>query len=390
VTEALLRTSHSRVDRHDRCEHSYFLHYIERRPPLTSTPAAFGSALHGTFETLIGEAVASEHIGPLSEERALELWQTAFRQEDLRGPALFSEGREIVQGFVRTEGAFDWRTVLAVEQPFSIRVGDVLIVGIIDRVDAVGPRGIRLIDYKSSLRLFTPAELATNPQLSLYAAAAKQLWPWAEPIELVYGMVRHGVSQVVVRTPEQIQATLEYVVGAARHIATSTDFPARLGPHCVYCDHRQACSAYADAVAGTRHAPAAVDLADLDAVARERQELVAVNKIVEARCRELDEVIKAHLVEHNEVTAAGTRFRMLDVESRSYQLADTLAVLSRATGRPEEELRPKLTVIDKRALDNLLRQIERREGRATKELVRAELDALADTRYTARLWAKEI
>ena len=63
-------------------------------------------------------------------------------------------------------------------------------------------------------------------------------------------MLRHGVRLRTVRTPEQLQAALDYVESLGEQTESATEYPPTLNANCGYCDHRTNCPAYAAALAG--------------------------------------------------------------------------------------------------------------------------------------------
>lgn len=379
--------SFSRLSRFETCPLSYRLHYVEKQHAEPGVPLRFGKAIHAVLEVLVREHMNDERTGPLSEERAAELWQQAWAKEDLTGLDLFQEGLDMVRTFVRQQGALDHKDVLAVEKEFRLRVGPFTVLGFIDRVDWVDDETVEVIDYKSNRILFTREEVDASLQLGLYALAAKRTWPWAKRVKLTYQMLRHGIRQTTERTDEELDGVLRYVETLGRQTESATEFPARLNSNCTWCDHKHQCPAYADALKGKRDV-VCEDLDDLDAVAREREEVARLAKVLYARKSELDGVLKAHLQDHDELVLAGTRYRMFSTTTLSYPLEPTLALLGQATGLGRDELIARLATIDKKALDALVK--EAGGDRARARLLKTELEAVAEASHSPRLWAKEV
>src|SRR5690606_28710315 len=101
----------------------YRLHYIEKRRAEPGLPLRFGKMVHAVLERLIQEALDDERSGPLSEERAIELYREAWSAEQLTGMDVFAEGLAILRGFIREQGIVDHRNILAVEKEFRLPVG---------------------------------------------------------------------------------------------------------------------------------------------------------------------------------------------------------------------------------------------------------------------------
>jgi len=381
--------SYSRLSRFETCPLSYRLHYIEKKQAEPGLPLRFGKTIHAVLERLIREVVDDERTGPLSEERAIELYREAWGAEQLTGIDVFAEGLAILRRFIADQGVVDHRDVLAIEKEFRLPVGPFEVLGFIDRVDWIDDETVEVIDYKTNHQLFTRDEVDTSLQMSLYEVAVRRLWPWAKKVKLTFWMLRHGVRQETTRTEEQLADALAYVETLGRQTETATEYPARLNTNCSYCDHRKQCPAYADALKGKREF-IVEDLADLEGVAREREEVARLAKALYARKEELEDILKAQLKERDELVLGGVRYRMFATTSLDYPLEPTLSLLADATGLSRDEVLGKLGAIDKKALDALLKSLGKKLDKPRVSLLKAELEAHADKRMSPRLWAKEV
>ena len=381
--------SYSRLSRFETCPLSYRLHYIEKKQAEPGLPLRFGKTIHAVLERLIKEVVDDERTGPLSEERAIELYREAWGAEQLTGMDVFAEGLAILRRFIAEQGVVDHRDVLAIEKEFRLPVGPFEVLGFIDRIDWIDDETVEVIDYKTNHQLFTRDEVDTSLQMSLYEVAVRRLWPWAKKVKLTFWMLRHGVRQETTRTEEQLADALAYVETLGRQTETATEYPARLNTNCSYCDHRKQCPAYADALKGKREF-IVEDLADLEGVAREREEVARLAKALYARKEELEDILKAQLKERDELVLGGVRYRMFATTSLDYPLEPTLSLLADATGLSRDEVLGKLGAIDKKALDALLKSLGKKLDKPRVSLLKAELEAHADKRMSPRLWAKEV
>ena len=377
--------SFSRLSRFEQCPLSFKLNYIDKRRAEPGVPLKFGKLIHAVLEILVREHMEGERTGALSEERAIELYREGWAREELAGMEVFTEGIDILKAFVRNQGDLDHKDVLAVEKEFRLQIGRFTVLGFIDRVDWVDDETVEVIDYKTNRMLFTRDEVGHSLQMSLYHLAARQIWPWAKKVRLTFDMLRHGIRMRTERTPEQLDAARAYVETLGAMTEEATEYPARLNSNCVWCDHKQSCPVYADALKGKRDV-VCDDLGDLDAVAKEREEVASLAKILYARKKELEGVIKAHLEDNDELILAGTRYRMFSTTSLSYPLEPTLQILTGATGLDRKALVARLATIDKKALDALVKEVAPERARA--RLLKTELETVAKKSYSPRLWAK--
>lgn len=381
--------SYSRLSRFETCPLSYRLHYIEKQQAEPGLPLRFGKTIHAVLERLIKEVVDDERVGTLSEERAIEVYREAWGAEQLTGMDVFAEGLAILRRFIAEQGVVDHRDVLAIEKEFRLPVGPFEVLGFIDRVDWIDDETVEVIDYKTNRQLFTRDEVDTSLQMSLYEVAVRRLWPWAKKVKLTFWMLRHGAKQETTRTPEQLADALAYVETIGRQTETATEYPARLNTNCSYCDHRKQCPAYADALKGKREF-IVEDLADLEGVAKEREEVARLAKALYARKEELEDILKARLKEQDELVLGGVRYRMFATTSLDYPLEPTLSLLADATGLSRDDVLGKLGAIDKKALDALLKSLGKKLDKPRVSLLKAELEAHADKKLSPRLWAKEV
>ncbi|PID38732.1 MAG: hypothetical protein CSB49_04000 [Proteobacteria bacterium] len=379
--------SYSRLSRFEQCPASFKLHYVEKRTAEPGVPLKFGKLLHAVLEVLVREHMENERSGPLSVDRAIELYREGWAKAGLTGMEVFQEGLDIIDDFVRDQGELDHRNVLAIEKEFRLPVGRFTVLGFIDRVDWVDDETVEVIDYKTNRMLFTRDEVEHSLQMSLYHLAARMLWPWVKKVKLTFHMLRHGVRMRTERTEEQLLVAQTYVETVGAMTEQVTEFPARINSNCIYCDHRQHCPAYAEALKGKREM-ICEDTTDIEAVAKEREEVARLAKILYSRKSELDGVIKTHLKDHDELLVDGVRYKMFNTTKLEYPFEPTLRVLEDTTGLSRDELVSKVAAIDKKAVDKLVKDTGK--DRARSRLLKAELENVAAKSHSPRLWAKEV
>ena len=84
--------SFSRLSRFEQCGLAFKLHYIDKLQAEPGVPLKFGKLVHAVLETLVREHMQEERTGPLSEERALDLYRQGWAAEGLTGIEVFEEG----------------------------------------------------------------------------------------------------------------------------------------------------------------------------------------------------------------------------------------------------------------------------------------------------------
>ena len=379
--------SFSRLKRYEACPRSFELHYVRELPSEPNDALRFGSLLHAVLERLYRWVIEEEYEGRFDEERAVAIYRDEWAHSGLTGITTYQEGLDILRAYLRDNPLVDHRNVLAVEQEFRLPVGSFEVLGYCDRVDRVDDETIAVVDYKTNRLIFTREEVESDLQLTVYFMAARQLWPWAKNVRLAFSLLRHGIRMETVRTEEQLAAARDYIVSLAEQTEKATAFPARLNPNCIYCDHRRQCPAYREALEG-KVEMVCEDPKDLQAVARERERVAHLAKILYARKSELENILKAQLADRDVLEVAGMVYQMSRTTQASYPVAATLDVLREVASVDPEKARDRLLVVDKGRLDALLRELARDMDRAQHRLLKTRLDAVADKTFVPRFLAK--
>jgi CRISPR/Cas system-associated exonuclease Cas4 (RecB family) len=369
----------SRLKLFEQCPAAYAFRYVQKVEQGDKAEAPeFGSLLHEVLEQLFDKVVREEHSGSLSEESALQIYRDLWASYRLDGLELYQQGATILREFVRRSPPVNHFSVLAVEQEFNIRIGEFLVNGFMDRVDKVDDETIRILDYKSNRILFSREEVDTDMQMSIYGIAAREIWPWAKNFEFAFHMLRHNSLIATRRTVEQLEDCADYVVALGRHSEEMVEFPARLNSNCCYCDYRNICSEYKRALAG-KVEKLAYQQSDIASVALAREQAHKLAKLLYARKRELEDILRAQLEHEDEliVPEAKMKYRFLSVAKETkYPLEPTLALLVKYTGRTHEELTREVLKVDPKKLEA---QIEKMKatGSSRAKVLEVELEHVA-------------
>jgi hypothetical protein len=363
---------------------------VERAPTLDSGAAALlGTVLHETCERLERAAIAHGQPGTIGLAEATAMFRQVAIARGLVGVELFTDGLRMVEDWRVDRGWRDPRDIVALEHRFVLRVGRFDVEGAIDRIDRVGDGEFHVVDYKSQRALFAADELRHNLQLSIYEAAVRDAWPEARTVHLTMWLLRHRLQQPTERTPAQLAAALAYVEVLGEQIAVAATYPAQLGPHCAWCDHRNACTDYRDAVTGGHRIPAA-DLGDPEAVLREHAQVVSVAKLLGKRQRVLEKTLTGHLGHVGTLAAGSLRAGLFRTSATRYPLGVAARVLALALELTEDDVIRRIAAVDKRQLDRLFAIAAKDVGRARAQLLRLEIEAAATSRPTQRVWVDTV
>lgn len=361
----------SRLKKFEQCPKAFEFHYVKGlRSTETTVALAFGTLLHEVLEHLFRWVIEEEYMGELPEELAVTLYRTAWNRSGLTGVEIYQEGLDLIRKYVRRHKPVNHFDILGVEVPFALQLEEFRVEGRIDRIDRIDDTSIEVIDFKSNRMLFTRDEVDMDLQMSVYALAVKQLFPWAKSLRFTFDMLRHDTRLTTYRTEDQLSAAKDYVVALGRQ-SEAGKYPAKLNGNCGYCDHRSKCAEYQSAVSTKVEMFATGD--DLEKIAELRERVALVAKLAYAKQRDLDAIIKSHLERAGELTLAGTTFRLTPTESYEYPVERTLDKLVQLTGKPRQELMQSVVTISSKRLDQELSVLPAPK----RHLAEAELEAIA-------------
>ena len=233
------RLSASAVDTYERCGLQFKL---ERDWRLSAKPAAamqYGAAIHRVLKTYFD----SVNLGrPKSDEELIDLFRhdlaEAKIQEAYQHELYEKQGVDQLRDFLASARALPSVEVLHTEQSFEIRVGEISVVGRIDRIDRRPDGSVAIVDYKTG-KARDQEDADESLQLSLYAIAAQEKWGYRVGA-LIFHNLEENVPVITTRTESQLLAARSRVEAAAQGIAEGL-FIAKTGIHCNFCAYRSLC-----------------------------------------------------------------------------------------------------------------------------------------------------
>jgi putative RecB family exonuclease len=121
-----------------------------------------------------------------------------------------------------------------------VRIGDIQVVGRIDRIDGAADGGVVITDYKTG-KAQSQEDSDASLQLSIYALAARERWGYRADHLVLYNL--EGNSPVVtLRNEFQLNEARGRVIEVAENIAAG-NFDPKPGFYCRYCAYRNLCPA---------------------------------------------------------------------------------------------------------------------------------------------------
>jgi len=233
------RLSASAVDTYQRCGLQFKL---ERDWRISARPAAamqYGAAIHRILKTYFD----SVRLGrPKSDEELIELFRldltSAKIQESYQHELYENQGVRQLQDFLAAARSISASQVLHTEESFEIKIGEITVVGRIDRIDRRSDGTVAIVDYKTG-KARDQEDADESLQLSLYAIAAKEKWGY-EVGALIFHNLEENVPVITMRSSTQLLSAKACVEETAKGIAEGV-FEAKTGQHCNFCAYRSLC-----------------------------------------------------------------------------------------------------------------------------------------------------
>lgn len=238
------RFSYSQISTYERCPREYKYRYVLGLPTPVSAAASFGVTIHaalkGYYEKIKAAKEGLEGFIELPKKEDLlalydSYWISQGYDDKLHEKKRYEYGRKRLKDYVEK---FDTESEnpLELEKRFAYALEDVVVTGIIDRIDLAQEGGkkkvVEIIDYKTG-KPKTEKEAAKEWQLALYAMAAEAQFGFTVPSGAYIYLEQNKKVRVEI-TQKKKEEVKNKVVSIARKIREG-DFTVPSGHICNYC-----------------------------------------------------------------------------------------------------------------------------------------------------------
>lgn len=378
----------SRIRQFEKCPLAFAFGYVLHLERIFGEAAAFGSMCHTVLEYIYRWIETEEFSGSVPDEVIIAQFRLGFENSDCKGVATYNEGIKLIRDYFRQDKnqRVDSSKILGIEREFSIKIeaddGSALfdVYGIIDRIDRTGPTSIAIGDYKSNRMLFTRDEMDTDLQMSVYGLAVKTLWPWVENIEYRFDMLRHGFPLYTRRSDDDLNRAADYMIAMGSRIESALEFKPELNNLCPWCDHRESCDEYGDALKkGEQSLSYLVAADDMEKVCAERNRASALESIAKRRRAEMDDIIMAHLNNNpslDKVVVGDWGYAPSQGWNTHMPMDKTINALTEALGVDDRFVADRILTVEKGRVDKLISAAKLSSGK--RQLLRAKLQTITE------------
>jgi DNA helicase-2/ATP-dependent DNA helicase PcrA len=235
------RLSASAVQRYDICPLQFKLERDWRIPGDVGAAMQYGASMHRLLRTFY-DSVRFQR--PIADDALIESFRAdlaeAGLQDKYQHDLYQQQGVDQLREFLALFRQSPVPDVLQTEEWFEVKVGDVTVVGRIDRVDRLPDGTVVITDYKTG-KPQSQDDADESVQLSIYALAAREKWNYRAD-RLVFYNLRENISVITRRSETQIQEARLKIEEVARNVAAGR-FDPKPGFHCAFCAYRTLCPA---------------------------------------------------------------------------------------------------------------------------------------------------
>jgi DNA helicase-2/ATP-dependent DNA helicase PcrA len=232
--------SASDIDTYRTCPLKYKFARVFRIPQEPTIHQRFGILLHQVLERFHAGAASGsslpELLGLLDAGWRRGGFGDSEEERQLRGKAALA-----LERYHQRFQSEEWEPIWF-ERPFTFKLGPHLLRGRIDRVDRLPDGEYELIDYKTG-RPKSPAQLADDVQLSLYAVGAREAWTVEASQQAYYYVLDDEKVAVPADHGDRSEWIQEVTMEVAEGILAQGFEPTPSYAACSVCDYRLVCPA---------------------------------------------------------------------------------------------------------------------------------------------------
>jgi putative RecB family exonuclease len=210
---------------------------VDRVPSPDDAQRGVGTAVHLALDEHYGNGDGGD--GARLVERIAAHLQEAGVADTAAGQHAMDRARHVIPRYHEAHG--EPATVLDTELELTMPLGGHRLRMRVDRIDAVGDRAVKVVDYKTASRPKRRLYPDDTLPLTLYAVAVGRQRGGEVRAAFHYVLDREPVLEVIVDGPE-VDDQIQIAEAAADGIA-AREFEPKPGWHCQTCDYQLICPA---------------------------------------------------------------------------------------------------------------------------------------------------
>jgi len=244
-----MRLSYSALQTFRRCPLKFKFEYIDKIPAPKSKEALFGTLVHNALKMMHEPGLLIP-----TEEEILKFiannWNPSIYESEQESSLAFAQAIKMMKDYYAKNYPAQFN-VVALETSFEVPVEanneTHLITGKIDRIDKTADGLFEVIDYKTTKKMPSQADVEKDLQLSLYHLGLINRWPNIQkknrPVKVSLYFLKHGEKLSSMRQPEQLEVVKEGAIKTIEEISKAkkddkfSPLPNQLCDWCAYQKH---------------------------------------------------------------------------------------------------------------------------------------------------------
>lgn len=298
-----MRTSYSALETYKLCPQKFKFQEIDRIPAKKSKAAVFGTHVHATLKYMFSKdplfPTIDEVLSYFREQFPSSKADFAPEEQSL----YLAEGQRMLKNFYAKSAPWNF-SVVDLESHFEVLVEDLkrrethILAGRIDRIDKT-EGGYEVIDYKTSRRMPSQADVDSDLQMSIYALGLQKRWPHVKSGDITLSLyfLKHGEKLSTRRTEEATAETAGNVLKTISKIqgklSSGERFEPTPGPLCDFCAYKPICPAWRHLY--RKQEAGIMKQEEIDVALKEYFELLRSQRESDSRLTELKSKIRAYM-----------------------------------------------------------------------------------------------
>lgn len=247
------------------CPYKYKLGRILKLPTQGSPSMTFGSVMHKTLEefykllmeinsvkqdALFNEPSKPDIDGKITTppvEKLYEFFDAFWRSDSYldtrQREDYYQKGKNILADFYKTNNKSGWTMPIALETKFTVKIGEGIITGRIDRVDMSSSGKLEIIDYKTG-KSKDKLDSESKEQLMIYQIVLEQL-PQFKTIgnceKLTYYYLDDNTKLSFLGNEKDMEKINNKIFESIKNIRQGNFSPKPEKYYCAHCDFRDIC-----------------------------------------------------------------------------------------------------------------------------------------------------
>ena len=245
--------SHSSLNTYETCPLKYKLQYISKVEiaKRESIESFLGNRVHETFERLYKDLkclklMSLDELISYYNKQWNKKWNDAvvIRVERCSAQNYKDIGIKCLRNYYDRHAPFNQSTTMQIEEkrPFpSLRMANIKLGGVIDRLDKTKEGAYEIHDYKTSGRPPLQEELEEDRQLALYELLVRAKFPNVKEAKLIWHYLRFDMEMLSTRTSEQLEDLRKETIALIDKIEADKEFKHTESSLCDWCDYWAYC-----------------------------------------------------------------------------------------------------------------------------------------------------